>query len=136
MSLRANKIINICSESKSENFLMICHKWELVWRFSYYIGYHRAVVGFNWVCPVRWPTGLLKEESRTERHVLQGPGYEATDQSYSRTVNEIRLAGRRWNVLLILKKGLLWMWFQLEVIIEIENWCWNWKIYYWHLSKR
>ena len=29
MSLRANKIINICSESKSENFLMICHKWEL-----------------------------------------------------------------------------------------------------------
>ena len=29
MSLRANKIINICSESKSKNFRMICHKWEL-----------------------------------------------------------------------------------------------------------
>ena len=29
MSLRANKIINNCSENKSENFLMICHKWEL-----------------------------------------------------------------------------------------------------------
>ena len=29
MSLRANKIINICSESKSQNFLLICDKWEL-----------------------------------------------------------------------------------------------------------
>ena len=29
VSLRVNKIINICSESKSENFLLICHKWEL-----------------------------------------------------------------------------------------------------------
>ena len=24
-----NKIINICWKSKSENFLLICHKWEL-----------------------------------------------------------------------------------------------------------
>ena len=29
MSFHANKIIDICSESKSENFRMICHKWEL-----------------------------------------------------------------------------------------------------------
>ena len=35
MSLRANKIINICSESKSGNFLMICHKWKL--RFEHFL---------------------------------------------------------------------------------------------------
>ena len=108
MSLRANKIINIRWESGSENFLMLYHKWEhRLEAFPNCIGFLRAGVGSYWVCTVWWPTGLFEEESRTERHVFQRPGYEATDQPYSRTVNEIRLAGRRWNGLLILKKGLL-----------------------------
>ena len=35
MSPRANKLINIRSGSKSENFLMLSYKWEL--RFEYFL---------------------------------------------------------------------------------------------------
>ena len=84
----------------------------------------RSSVSPYWVCTVWWPAGLFEEESGTKRHVLQGPWYQATDQSICGSVDEICLASRWWNVLLVFKKGSI-VCFCFFILLLLWRWTWS-----------
>ena len=65
----------------------------------------RALVGVDRVCPVWWSPWLPEEEPWIEWYLLQRPGYQTQNQSDVTTADEICLANRWWNELLIFEKG-------------------------------
>ena len=77
----------------------------------------RALVGVDRVCPVWWSPWLPEEEPGFEWYLLQRPGYQTQNQSDITTADEICLANRWWNELLIFEKGESWLQKRTRVLI-------------------
>ena len=65
--------------------------------------FSRALIGFDRVCRVWRSLGLLEKEPRTQWHLFQRPGYQASNKSDVRTTDEVCLANCWWNELLVIK---------------------------------
>ena len=63
----------------------------------------RAVFGANRICPIWGFVGLPEKEPWVEWHLLQRPGYQTTNKSDFTAADEVCLANRWWNELLVIK---------------------------------
>ena len=123
--ININVYISPCLKVKYRLFFTYWKHLHKAERFTLlaFLNIRRSPVSPYWVCTVWWPAGLFEEESGTKRHVLQGPWYQATNHSICGSVDEICLASRWWNVLLVFKKGLIVCF--CFVILLLWRWTWS-----------